>query len=146
VGGLLERRPSSKVKSHIYPHFWTRFTFLYETGGILLGYHDQNIKATVIVEVMPAPADSQSSPAHFKRGVQGVLEAVQEAMRRTAGVVGYIGEWHSHPPGHGADPSPDDLYQLAYLALGMSHEGLPAVSIIVGADGDLQAMNCEVRE
>ena len=37
AGGVLERRPSSKVKSHIYPHFWTRFTFLYGSGCMIAG-------------------------------------------------------------------------------------------------------------
>jgi hypothetical protein len=116
-----------------------------ETGGILLGYHDLNVNAIVVVDALAAPPDSQSGPDSFERGVQGVSDAAKEAHRRTAGVVGYIGEWHSHPPGHGADPSGDDFYQLVYLALGMSHDGLSAVSLIVGAGGELQALKCAVR-
>lgn len=105
----------------------------HETGGILLGYHDFNVNALVVVDALPAPADSKASAASFERGLEGVKEAVVEAGRRTVGVVGYVGEWHSHPPGHGADPSHDDFFQLAYLALGMAEDGLPAVSLIVGA-------------
>lgn len=116
-----------------------------ETGGVLLGYHDLNINAIVVVAAMEAPPDSQSGPTSFERGVQGVADAAKEAHRRTAGIVGYIGEWHSHPPGHSAKPSGDDFFQVAYLALGMSHDGLAAVSLIVGADGDLQALKCSVR-
>lgn len=116
-----------------------------ETGGILLGYHDLNVNAIVVVDAFPAPLDSRSGPASFERGVLGVSDAAREAHRRTAGVVGYIGEWHSHPPGHSTDPSGDDFYQLVYLALGMSHDGLPAVSLIVGADRELQALKCAVR-
>jgi integrative and conjugative element protein (TIGR02256 family) len=116
-----------------------------ETGGVLLGYHDLNINAIVVVDAMEAPPDSRSSPGSFERGVQGVADAAKEAHRRTAGIVGYIGEWHSHPPGHSANPSGDDFYQLAYLALGMSHDGLAAVSLIVGAGGELQALKAQVR-
>lgn len=116
-----------------------------ETGGILLGYHDQNVGAVVVVDAMEAPPDSQSTEGSFERGVQGVAEIAKEAHRRTAGVVGYVGEWHSHPPGHTADPSTDDLYQLVYLALGMSHDGLPAVTVIVGEDGDLRALIGAIR-
>jgi integrative and conjugative element protein (TIGR02256 family) len=116
-----------------------------ETGGIVLGYYDFNVKAVVVVDALAAPSDSKSNSASFKRGVEGVVTAVAEASRRTADVVGYIGEWHSHPPGCRANPSKDDFFQLAYLALGMSQEGLPAVSLIVGTDGDLQALMCEVR-
>lgn len=116
-----------------------------ETGGILLGYHDLNINAIVVVDALEAPPDSRSTANSFERGVQGVADIAKEANRRTAGIVGYIGEWHSHPPGHRADPSGDDFYQLAYLALGLAHDGLPAVSLIVGAGGDLQALKCSVR-
>jgi integrative and conjugative element protein (TIGR02256 family) len=116
-----------------------------ETGGVLLGYYDLNINAIVVVDALEAPPDSQSTPGFFERGVQGVAEAAKEAHRRTAGIVGYIGEWHSHPPGHSAKPSGDDFYQLAYLALGMSHDGLAAMSLIVGAGGELQALKCSVR-
>jgi len=115
-----------------------------ETGGILLGYYDFNVNSVVIVDALPAPADSTSSPSSFERGVAGLAEAVEIAAKRTAGVVGYLGEWHSHPPRYSAHPSRDDMLQLVYLALGMSDEGLPAVSLIVGED-DIQILQGAVR-
>ncbi len=105
-----------------------------ETGGILLGYHDFNVNALVLVDALPAPPDSDRSTAFFERGVHGLTAAVNDAARRTAGVVGYVGEWHSHPEGYSSAPSGQDLYQLVYLALGMSDDGLPAVSVIVSED------------
>lgn len=115
-----------------------------ETGGVLLGYYDFNISAVVVVAGLPPPLDSKSSPGSFERGVAGLTEAVAEASRRTAGVVGYIGEWHSHPPGHSASPSRDDLVQLVHLALGMADDGLPAVQLIVG-EQDLQVLQGAVK-
>ena len=105
-----------------------------ETGGILLGYHDFNVNALVLVDGLPAPADSDRSTAYFERGVEGLTRAVEGATRRTAGVVGYVGEWHSHPDGYSSAPSGHDLYQLVYLALGMSDDGLLAVQVIVSED------------
>jgi len=110
-----------------------------ETGGVLLGYYDFNIKAVVVVAGLPAPPDSNASPGSFERGIVGLAEAVKDAATRTAGVVGYIGEWHSHPPGHSASPSRQDLVQLVHLALGMADDGLPAVQLIVG-EHDLQLL------
>lgn len=110
-----------------------------ETGGILLGYYDFNINAVIVVDALQAPADSTATDASFERGIEGVREHVEEAARRTAGVVQYIGEWHSHPPGHTAAPSGDDLYQLIYLSLQMVEDGLPAVSLIVG-ENSIQIM------
>lgn len=115
-----------------------------ETGGVLLGYYDFNINAVVLVAGLPPPPDSKSSPGSFERGIAGLAEAVAEASRRTAGVVGYIGEWHSHPPGHSASPSRDDLVQLVHLAMGMADDGLPAVQLIVG-ENDLQILQGAVK-
>lgn len=105
-----------------------------ETGGILLGYYDFNVNSVVVVDALPAPRDSNASHGSFERGLDGVVDAVVEAGRRTAGVVGYIGEWHSHPEGYSTAPSGDDKYQLVYLTLGLAMEGLPAVMLIVGND------------
>lgn len=115
-----------------------------ETGGILLGYYDFNVNSIVVVEALPAPRDSKASTGSFERGLEGVIEAVVEAGRRTAGIVGYIGEWHSHPKGFSAAPSGDDKYQLFYLSLGMAMEGLPAVVLIV-SDNDLCALQGTAR-
>jgi integrative and conjugative element protein (TIGR02256 family) len=103
-----------------------------ETGGVLLGYYDFNINAAVVVCGLPAPPDSKSSLVSFERGTSGLVDAVNEATRRTAGVVGYIGEWHSHPRGHSASPSGDDIIQLVHLSFGMANDGLPALQLIVG--------------
>jgi len=115
-----------------------------ETGGVLFGYYDFNISAVMVVGVLPAPPDSNSSPGSFERGIAGLVEAVQEASRRTAGIVDYIGEWHSHPPGHSATPSSDDIIQLVHLALGMADDGLPAVQLIVG-EQDVQVLQLTVQ-
>lgn len=115
-----------------------------ETGGILLGYYDFNVGAVVVVAGLPAPSDSKSSPGSFERGVKGLADAVNEASRRTAGIVGYIGEWHSHPRGHSAAPSRDDLIQLIHLALGMADDGLPGVQLIV-CERDLQVLQGTVK-
>jgi hypothetical protein len=45
-----------------------------ETGGILLGYHDFNIQAVVVVDALPAPPDSRSTTGSFERGIEGVIE------------------------------------------------------------------------
>lgn len=106
-----------------------------ETGGVLLGYHDFNVGAIVLVDALPAPSDSYANRSSFERGTAGLLQSVQEASTRTAGIVGYVGEWHSHPPGHSATPSRDDIVQLVEISLGMHGDGLPALQLIVGEGG-----------
>jgi len=113
-----------------------------ETGGILLGYYDFNVDAVVVVDALAAPTDSHASAASFERGIAGVMDSVTDANSRTANIVQYIGEWHSHPPGHNTKPSRDDFFQLVYLATGMAHEGLPALQLIVG-DNELRVVSMQ---
>jgi hypothetical protein len=115
-----------------------------ETGGVLLGYHDFNVGAIMLVDALPPPSDSHASPGSFERGTAGSLKAVQDASARTAGIVGYVGEWHSHPRGHSAMPSRDDLIQLAEISLGMHEDGLPALQLIVG-DNEIQILQGGVK-
>lgn len=115
-----------------------------ETGGVLLGYHDFNVGAIVLVDALPAPSDSHASPGSFERGTSGLTKAVQDASARTAGIVTYVGEWHSHPRGHSATPSRDDLIQLAELSLAMHDDGLPAFQLIVG-ENDIQVLQGMVK-
>ncbi|WOB51558.1 ThiF family adenylyltransferase [Xanthomonas hydrangeae] len=115
-----------------------------ETGGILLGYHDFTQNLVVIVDALPAPRDSRGTPTSFERGTDGLLDLVEDARNRTAGIVGYVGEWHSHPDGYPAAPSRDDLIQLAQLAVGMNEEGLPVVQVIVGSN-EIGVVQAEVQ-
>jgi len=103
-----------------------------ETGGVLVGYHDFNVNSVVIVDALSAPKDSESSATSFKRGVDSLSKKVSDIRERTAGIVDYIGEWHSHPDGCSSMPSDHDLFQLAALAEKMKLDGLPAYSLIVG--------------
>ena len=116
-----------------------------ETGGVLLGYFDLRLGWLVVVDALPAPADSRASRTGFERGVEGTLASVAEAGRRTAEIVRYVGEWHSHPRGHSAAPSVDDYLQGSELALGMAEEGLPALQLIVGREGQLSIIKIEAR-
>lgn len=116
-----------------------------ETGGILLGYHDFNIGAIVVVDALTAPIDSRASPSSFERGTSGLLESLHDASTRTAGIVGYVGEWHCHPQGHSANPSNDDLIQLAEISMGMHQDGLPALQLIVG-ETDIQILQGTVKK
>lgn len=103
-----------------------------ETGGVLIGYHDFNERRVYIVDALAAPPDSVGTPESFKRGVQGLTAQLAMIQTRSAGQVGYIGEWHSHPPGHTALESGADVWQLLYLGAQLKRDGLPALMLIVG--------------
>ena len=103
-----------------------------ETGGILLGYFDLKLMRIYIVDALPAPADSIEEKDGFTRGKEGLIEIVQSAQKKTANIVGYIGEWHSHPTDSSTKPSGADLHLLRFLAQQLQQEGLPALMLIMG--------------
>ncbi len=108
-----------------------------ETGGIILGYIDHKLNHIYIVDVLNAPADSEADLTGFTRGVQGLMATLDEVSQRTAGIVGYIGEWHSHPEFTSAYPSSLDRALIKELADALELDGHPALMIIVGRTGEV---------
>lgn len=108
-----------------------------ETGGILLGYIDQMLKSVYIVDALSAPPDSDADLTGFTRGVEGLEATLNEVTQRTANIVNYIGEWHSHPSFTSAYPSSLDRALIEKLANTLALEGQPALMIIVGSAGEM---------
>ncbi len=102
-----------------------------ETGGILFGIIDQKDKTISVVKACLPPKNSESTPSNFKRAAYYSTEILSECHERTAGIVTYIGEWHSHPPNYGALPSPDDIGQLKFISTELQTEGMPALMLII---------------
>jgi integrative and conjugative element protein (TIGR02256 family) len=107
-----------------------------ETGGVLLGYFDLKANRAYIVDALPAPPDSIRTASEFARGIEGLESAIKDASERTAGIVGYVGEWHSHPRNVSAAHSGLDIMLLVHLATMLRHDGLPALMLIAGEDGE----------
>ncbi|OPY84744.1 MAG: ThiF family protein [Smithella sp. PtaU1.Bin162] len=108
-----------------------------ETGGIILGYVDQKLKHIYVVDVLKAPLDSEADRTGFTRGTEGLAVVLGKVRRRTANIVDYIGEWHSHPPLTSASPSSIDRSLIKQLADALALDGQPALMVIVGAAGDI---------
>lgn len=102
-----------------------------ETGGILLGFVDFKLKTIALVLAVNAPVDSVSSHYGFIRGTLGLQEQLDECHKRTANIVSYIGEWHSHPVDCSASLSFDDGVQLSHLTGVMERDGRPVMVLIV---------------
>ncbi len=107
-----------------------------ETGGVILGYVDQKHKAIHVVDALSAPRDSIASQSEFIRGAADLREAIERAAALTANIVGYLGEWHSHPRHTSSTPSSTDKSLLVHLAETLVMDGIPALMIIV-AENDI---------
>lgn len=103
-----------------------------ETGGIILGCWDVSRRVVYAVTVLPSPADSTERPAYFTRGREELRVWVDQARKRTGGMVTYVGEWHSHPDSCSCWPSEDDRKVLDWQAKNMSAEGLPGMMLVLG--------------
>lgn len=103
-----------------------------ETGGVLIGNVDLARKLVHVVECLPSPSDSEEYPAMYIRGSEGLEERVKRISGATAGMLSYVGEWHSHPNGATVDPSVDDNKVLQWVRLHMATEGLPGLIAIAG--------------
>lgn len=108
-----------------------------ETGGVIIGYIDQKLHHIYVVDVLQAPPDSEEDRAGFTRGMKGLNGVLEEVARRTRNIVGYLGEWHSHPAFTSAYPSKVDQELIKQLSKMLDLDGLPALMVIVGSAGDI---------
>lgn len=106
-----------------------------ETGGVLLGFSDMQRKHIFVVDALLSPPDSIEWPTAYIRGADGLAEQVSDASRKTAGMLQYVGEWHSHPEGSSSEASSTDHIALQALAGQMAFDGIPALLLIVGEQG-----------
>lgn len=101
-----------------------------ETGGLLVGMINRKRRIIYVTRLLDAPQDSEGTPATFLRGVQDLPAAVRNIEQRTGGLVGYIGEWHSHPAG-GPDLSITDLKAVVHLKRSLDRVPMPTVVVVV---------------
>lgn len=106
-----------------------------ETGGVLIGVSDMQRGLIYIVDAVASPEDSEESPTSYVRGSKELEQRVSAISEATAGMLGYIGEWHSHPEGVSVRPSAKDRALLAWIRSNMQMDGTPGVMAIVGDDG-----------
>lgn len=82
-----------------------------ETGGILAGFRTQD--GVVVTAAVVVPDASSSGRAYLRR--EGRARSALEGLRADAPpVVGYVGEWHTHPAEQ--PPSSTDLATLTQIA------------------------------
>ena len=70
-----------------------------ETGGIFIGICNYKTKTIHVFDTILAPKDSKHSNVYFYRCIENLPEQVKYIKEITGGMIGYIGEWHTHPMG-----------------------------------------------
>jgi integrative and conjugative element protein (TIGR02256 family) len=105
-----------------------------ETGGLLIGRVNRKWKRIYVTRILEAPPDSEGSPYAFKRGIQDVPEYVSNVYERTGGMIGYVGEWHTHPGG-GSELSALDQRAVQVIKPYLDEIGIPTHIMIVTRQG-----------
>ena len=112
-----------------------------ETGGVLIGSFDMARRIIYVIDASEAPPDSRECPNGFLRGVEGLQEEVDAIQEATSGMLGYIGEWHSHPTGNVA-PSSLDRDVVKWVKQNLDDEGQVGVVGIVGSNRTFNLIPC----
>lgn len=81
----------------------------FETGGIIIGYYDEECRNAVITECTNPPEDSLGTRNYFFRGVKGLKSLLKKKWNEKREY--YLGEWHLHP-GSSPTPSVTDISQM----------------------------------
>jgi hypothetical protein len=68
-----------------------------ETGGVLIGVANYKTKVIHVVDFIEEPADSKGITIRFTRGIAQLSTTINQIKEKTGNVIGYIGEWHTHP-------------------------------------------------
>lgn len=111
-----------------------------ESGGLLVGYVNMKRKIVYVSHALEPSRDSHGTRDGFVRGVEGYPAAIKEIEARTGGILGYVGEWHTHPEGS-TKPSPIDRGALAEIQHRLDAAGIPGVIVIVGPRSITAAMH-----
>ena len=67
-----------------------------ETGGILMGTFSEVSRSFYITDLLPAPTDSQRTPALFELGVKGLRHVLENYSKQHGWTLYCLGTWHSH--------------------------------------------------
>ena len=111
-----------------------------ERGGILLGVVHRKRRVIYVTDAIAPSSDSLGTAKLFVRGVRDYPDVLLEAETKTGGMIGYVGEWHTHPKGP-STPSPRDLASVRELARSLRPAGLPAHILILSPEG----LTCHVE-
>jgi len=68
-----------------------------ETGGILIGLCNYKTKTIHVFEATSQSKLSEGTPTSYRRNIDGLPQYVNQIKEQTGEVIGYVGEWHTHP-------------------------------------------------
>lgn len=111
-----------------------------ETGGILIGYKDENNIVSLLISTGPGPKAVRKSN-WFERDVEYCQRILDEEFEKDSKKHRYIGEWHYHPNLNNY-PSNQDLISLSAIASSKNYVVDEPIMLIFSRD---QRLSCTVH-
>jgi hypothetical protein len=105
-----------------------------ETGGGMAGVIHPKRRVIYVTRMIEAPRDSKASPDSFTLGTEGLLETVGAIRKASGGLLGYVGDWHTHPRGAGR-VSRQDVETMLDVKRKLDMADLPTFILIVTPKG-----------
>jgi hypothetical protein len=68
-----------------------------ETGGGMVGVIHPKRRVIYVTRMIDAPPDSRGTPDSFTLGTEGLTGAVDAVRKASGDLLGYVGDWHTHP-------------------------------------------------
>jgi len=112
------------LRAFLAKHRWC------ETGGLLVGMVHKKRKTIYVTRVLPPSRDSRGSPYAFRRGIKDYPEMLDKIHGYTGNLLGYVGEWHTHPRSR-AEMSDVDEQAVSQIRETLANAGLPAHIMIL---------------
>jgi hypothetical protein len=112
------------LRAFLAKHRWC------ETGGLLVGMVHRKRKIIYVTRVLPPSRDSRGSPYAFRRGIKDYPEMLDKIHGYTGNLLGYVGEWHTHPRSR-AEMSDVDEQAVSQIRETLANAGLPAHIMIL---------------
>jgi Prokaryotic E2 family A/ThiF family/Prokaryotic homologs of the JAB domain len=101
-----------------------------ETGGLMIGIIHPKRRIIYVTRIMDAPPDSEGTEISYRRGTRRLPQSVNRIKESSGGLLGFVGDWHSHPRGSGRISS-TDVGAMLETKRDFDMAGLPTFILIV---------------
>jgi integrative and conjugative element protein (TIGR02256 family) len=102
-----------------------------ETGGVLLGYHEDSGRDVVALEALGPGPDAEHRGRRFTPDPSWHSERIAQRYESSGRIITYLGDWHSHPTSMPV-PSPLDLRTARRIARTPDARAPEPMMVIVG--------------
>ncbi|HMF58029.1 MAG TPA: Mov34/MPN/PAD-1 family protein [Pyrinomonadaceae bacterium] len=105
-----------------------------ETGGLMIGVAHSKRRIIYVTRIIDAPPDSKGTSSGFRRGTRRLPQAVDAIKKASGGLLGYVGDWHTHPRGSGRI-STTDIKAMLQTKRDFDMAGIPTFILIASHKG-----------